>query len=202
MRVTWRPDFYFAQPERIVAKLFSEGGTTGSGCAILPRRVPGTGGPDEALPSAARSHHAPWRRSGVAAFGARAAGQPRAADRRAHGGRWKRSPGEVCRLCIHSSAYGPGLDRWPQHGMDLRGAAVTPIGYERLRMSCRPATRQHPGKRDRSDQKVFHHGRQLRHVGGASFVMQPRPASAAAPRLAAQNDDRGPLRYARPTVPP
>ena len=45
--------------------------------------LPGMGGADEALPSTARIHRWTRRRGGVAAGGARAAGRPRAADRRA-----------------------------------------------------------------------------------------------------------------------
>ena len=50
-----------------------------------------TGGPDEHLPSTARVHRSPWRRGGLATRGARAAGRPREAHRRAHVGRRKRS---------------------------------------------------------------------------------------------------------------
>jgi putative ABC transport system substrate-binding protein len=54
-------------------------------------------------------------RIGMAARGARAAGRPRAAHRRAHRGVGpKRSSGEVCVLCVHASACGLGLDRRPQ----------------------------------------------------------------------------------------
>jgi putative ABC transport system substrate-binding protein len=53
-----------------------------------------TGGPDEHLPSTARIHR--WTRRGglMAARGARAAGRPRAAHRRAHAGRRKRAHDE------------------------------------------------------------------------------------------------------------
>ena len=42
------------------------------------------------------------------------AARSHAAHRRAHGGRRKRSRGEDSPLCIHSSAGGLKLDRWPQ----------------------------------------------------------------------------------------
>src|SRR5262249_5356206 len=73
-----------------------------------------TGGPDEHLPSTARIHRWAQRRDRVALRGARAAGRPRAAQRLAHTGRRKRSRGEGLRLCVHESACGLGLDRWPQ----------------------------------------------------------------------------------------
>src|SRR5262249_51161961 len=58
---------------------------------------------------AARVHRAPWRRGGMAARGARAAGRPGTADRRAHAGRRKRSRAEDSPLRVHPSAFGLGL---------------------------------------------------------------------------------------------
>jgi hypothetical protein len=46
--------------------------------------------------------------------GARAAGRPHEAHRRALAGRRKRSLLEGSHLCVHSSAFALGLDRWPQ----------------------------------------------------------------------------------------
>ena len=65
------------------------------------------------------------RRGGVALGGARAAGQPRTAHRRAHAVRRERSHVEASPLRIHASACGLGLDRWPQR------ADGSPVGRRR-----------------------------------------------------------------------
>jgi hypothetical protein len=48
-----------------------------------------------------------------------AAGRPRAAHRRAYGGRRKRSRAEDFSFCVHASSCGLGLDRWPQHAASV-----------------------------------------------------------------------------------
>jgi hypothetical protein len=70
-------------------------------------------GADE--PSTARIHRRTWRRGGgMAACGARTAGRPRAAHRRARGGQRKRSRVQAFSPCTHSGACGLGLGRWRQ----------------------------------------------------------------------------------------
>ena len=91
-------------------------------------------------------HRGAWKRGGVAARGAGAAGRPRAADRRAHV--WPRMiRGEASPRGVHTSASGLGLDRWPQRADGLS------VGRRRHQSDTsaragvgRPATRHHPDK--------------------------------------------------------
>jgi hypothetical protein len=67
--------------------------------------------PTRSFNEAQAVHRWARERGSVAARGARTAGRPGAAHRRAHGVGRKRSPVEALHLCVHSSACGLGLDR-------------------------------------------------------------------------------------------
>jgi hypothetical protein len=59
----------------------------------------------------------------------------RMAHRRAHAGQRKRSRAEASPLCVHASACGLGLDRWPQRADGPKRAIDLP---SMLRLQCRP----------------------------------------------------------------